>query len=110
MQQTKVCDIDSRDRDGDLPPWQIYEELFEADDVVYLEFEGVKVDITMIDGPYQRAVRLELPSGTSRQLGILPPDWKRDTKWSDPDAIQRGIEQLWRLSQKKTDEGGSEEP
>ncbi|MGF6956616.1 hypothetical protein [Paraburkholderia youngii] len=101
-----------QDRDGDLPPWQIYEELFEADDVVYLEFEGVKVDITMIDGPYQRAgtVRLELPSGTARQLGILPPDWKRDTKWSDPDAIQRGIEQLRRLSQKKTDEGGSEEP
>jgi hypothetical protein len=101
-----------QDAEGELPAWQVYEELFEADDVVYVEFEGVQADITMIDGPFQKAgtVRLRLPSATARQLGIVPPGWKRGNKWSKAD-IERGIERFrQRLQQKADDEGGAEEP
>ncbi|MGF6727572.1 hypothetical protein P3T43_006964 [Paraburkholderia sp. GAS41] len=27
-------------------------------------------------------VTLRLPAATARQLGLVPPDWKKDTGWS----------------------------
>lgn len=71
------------------PSWRLYDELFEVG-VVYLELEGVPVDVTMIDGPWAKGgtVLLRLPVETAQQLGlhtIVPPkEWERacDTgKW-----------------------------
>jgi hypothetical protein len=70
---------------GDLPGWQIYTELFEPEDAVYLELEGVAADVTMIGSPWGAApgtVLLRLPTATARQLGLVPPDFERDDRWS----------------------------
>ncbi|MEX3963338.1 hypothetical protein AB4Y42_14135 [Paraburkholderia sp. EG286B] len=100
-----------QDAEGELPAWQVYEELFERDDVVYLELDGVQVNVTMIDGPFEKAgtVRLRLPSATARQLGIMPVDWKHDDRWSRSD-IERGIERFRQRLQRKTEDEGAEEP
>ncbi|SOE92921.1 hypothetical protein SAMN05414139_05682 [Burkholderia sp. D7] len=72
-------------KEDDLPGWQVYTELFEPADVVYLEVEGVQADVTMIGSPRGNAagtVLLRLPAATARQLGLVPPDWTNDTSWS----------------------------
>jgi hypothetical protein len=72
-------------KEGGLPGWQVYEELFEREDIVYLEVEGVQADVTMIGGMWGAdagTVLLRLPAATARQLGLVPPDWKKDTGWS----------------------------
>ncbi|MCP3710195.1 hypothetical protein M3I54_25055 [Paraburkholderia sp. CNPSo 3274] len=107
---TKVT-LRFKDKEGELPDWYLYEELLEADDVIYLELDGIKADVTMIDGPWSRAgtVLPRLPAATARQLGLVPSDWKRDNKWSRSD-IESGIGRLRRQSQETDEEGGPEEP
>ncbi|WP_205804411.1 hypothetical protein [Burkholderia sp. Ac-20365] len=64
----------SHDKVGELPGWELYTELFEADSV-YLQFDGVEAEITMT-GNLERApgtVLLRLPVATARQLGLVPP-------------------------------------
>ncbi|MGF6858505.1 hypothetical protein [Paraburkholderia sp. CI3] len=72
--------IRNQDPEGKLPGWRLYEELPDADDVVYLELDGVKADVTMIEGVWSRAgtVLLRLPTVTTRQVGLVPADWKHD--------------------------------
>jgi hypothetical protein len=41
------CKIGFQQREGDLPGWQVYTELFEPEDVVYLELEGVQANVAM---------------------------------------------------------------
>jgi hypothetical protein len=57
--------------EGGKPSWHLYEEVFEMG-VVYLELEGVQVDVVMIDSPWDKAgtVRLRLPVETAKQLGL----------------------------------------
>jgi hypothetical protein len=76
------CKIGFQQREGELPGWQVYTELFEPEDVVYLELEGVQANVAMFadmeaDGG---TVTLRLPAATARQLGRVPPDWKKDTR------------------------------
>jgi hypothetical protein len=57
---------------GDLPSWTLYTELFENEDTVYLELEGVKVYVIMLNniwGPPPGTVVLRLPTVTARQRG-----------------------------------------
>lgn len=80
--------IRHQDKEGDdLPGWQIYEELFEKDDVVYLELDGVQIDVTMIGGsvwgPPAGTVLLRLPTASARQLGLVAQDCTRGHKWDD---------------------------
>ncbi|MFL9951135.1 hypothetical protein PQR68_34615 [Paraburkholderia agricolaris] len=35
-------------KEGEQPGWSLYTEIFEPDDVLYLEIEGVQADVTMI--------------------------------------------------------------
>jgi hypothetical protein len=73
-------------KEGEMPAWTIYTELFEKDDVVYLEVEGVQADVTMIGslwGAPAGTVLLRLPATTARQIGLVPPDWKNDASWSE---------------------------
>nr|WP_284504125.1 hypothetical protein [Caballeronia sp. ATUFL_F2_KS9A] len=69
-----------------MPAWHLYEELFDDDDVVYLELDGVQADVVMIRGSLAvttpGTVLIRLPTVTARQLGLLPPEWSRDTSWS----------------------------
>lgn len=51
------------------PSWGLYKDLFEPE-MVYLELDGVQVDVRMIDG-HSPTVLLRLPEGTARQLGLL---------------------------------------
>ena len=39
--------IGFQQREGELPGWQVYTELFEPEDVVYLELEGVQANVAM---------------------------------------------------------------
>jgi hypothetical protein len=67
-------------KEGEQPGWSLYTEIFETDDVLYLELEGIQADITMI-GNMEHApgtVLLRLPVTTAKQLGMVPPDWERD--------------------------------
>ncbi|EUC19657.1 UNVERIFIED_ORG: hypothetical protein BDU10_7985 [Burkholderia sp. CF145] len=69
---------------GNLPGWTLYTELFENEDAVYLELEGVQVDVIMIDniwGPPPGTVVLRLPTATARQLGLVSREWTRDGSW-----------------------------
>ncbi|MFX1803103.1 hypothetical protein PWR66_05505 [Paraburkholderia sp. A1RO-5] len=106
---TKVT-LRYKEKEGDQPGWHLYEEMLEAADVVYLELDGVQVDVKMIESVWSRAgtVLLRLPLATARQLGLVPADWTRDNKWSKAD-FESGIGRMRRLSQ-KTDDEGSEEP
>ncbi|CAD6563127.1 hypothetical protein ACFQ3P_41895 [Paraburkholderia sabiae] len=74
--------IRSQEKAGNLPGWQIYSEMSEKDDFVYLEFEGgVQVDVNMIGslwGHPPGTVVLRLPTATARQLGIVPQEWTGD--------------------------------
>lgn len=65
---------------GELPAWHVYEELFDQEDVVYLELEGVQANITMIADMEAAAgtVLLRLPTATARQLGLVPSQWKKE--------------------------------
>ncbi|MDN5289638.1 MAG: hypothetical protein JWR38_5917 [Mucilaginibacter sp.] len=79
-----------QEKEGDLPGWQVYTELFEPADVVYLEVEGIQADVTMIGSPWGHAagtVLLRLPAATARQLGLVPPDWKNDASGSKVDSV-----------------------
>lgn len=60
-----------QDSEDGKPAWHLYDEMFEAG-VVYLELEGVQVDVTMIDSPWAKAgtVLLRLPVETAEQLGL----------------------------------------
>jgi hypothetical protein len=72
-------------KEGDAPGWQLYTELFEKEDAVYLELEGIQADVTMIGGSWGSnagTVLLRLPTATARQLGLVPQAWTRDSKWS----------------------------
>jgi hypothetical protein len=67
--------------DGELPDWHLYTEIFDNEDVVYLEYNGVQADVTMIDsnwGPAAGTVLLRLPTATAKQLGLVPPTWKNE--------------------------------
>lgn len=57
-----------------MPGWHLYEELFEQDDVVYLELKGVQANITVIADLEAAAgtVLLRLPTATARQQGLVP--------------------------------------
>jgi len=71
---------------GELPGWTLYTELFENEDTVYLELEGMKVDVIMLNniwGPPPGTVVLRLPAVTARQLGLVPPEWTRDASRSE---------------------------
>lgn len=73
-------------KEGELPGWQLYTELFEKEDAVYLEIEGVQVDVTMIGSLWGAApgtVLVRLPTATARQLGLVPPEWTKDASWSE---------------------------
>jgi hypothetical protein len=64
---------------GNQPGWDLYTEIFEPDDVVYLELDGVAAEVTML-GNMERgpgAVLLRLPVDTAKQLGLVPPDWEK---------------------------------
>jgi hypothetical protein len=72
-------------KEGELPGWQLYTELFEKEDNVYLELEGVQADVTMIGsllGSAPGTVLLRLPTATARQLGLVSPEWARDASGS----------------------------
>jgi len=61
-------------KDDELPGWRLYTELFEEEDHVYLELEGVEADVTMIGslwGAGPGTVLLRLPMITARQLGLV---------------------------------------
>ena len=69
-----------QDKDDELPGWHLYREVFDNEDVVYLELEGVEADITMI-GNMEHApgtVLLRLPVATARQLGLVPATWEKE--------------------------------
>ncbi|AXF13001.1 hypothetical protein [Paraburkholderia caledonica] len=71
--------IRRHDKEGDLPGWDLYTELVEAD-FVYLQLDGVDADITMT-GNLERApgtVLLRLPVATAKQLGLVPPTWEKE--------------------------------
>ncbi|QYD70108.1 hypothetical protein KZJ38_07300 [Paraburkholderia edwinii] len=73
--------IRHQEKDGELPAWHLYTEAFEKADVVYLELEGVKADLTMIDSSWGAApgtVLLRLPTATAKQLGLVPAGWEKD--------------------------------
>jgi hypothetical protein len=68
-------------KDGGLPDWHLYAEIFERDDVVYLELNGVQADVTMIGsawGPAAGTVLLRLPTATATQLGLVPASWEKE--------------------------------
>lgn len=69
-----------QEKDGDLPDWHLYAEIFEKEDVVYLELNGVQADVTMIDSAWAKAgtVLLRLPTATAKQLGLVPEGWKKE--------------------------------
>lgn len=70
-----------QEKEGDLPDWHLYAEIFETDDVVYLELNGVQADVTMIVsawGPAAGTVLLRLPTDTAKQLGLVPATWEKD--------------------------------
>jgi hypothetical protein len=80
------ANIRFQQKEGELPRWQVYEELFEKEDVVYLEVEGIQADVTMIGslwGADAGTVTLRLPAATARQLGLVPGDWKKDAPCSE---------------------------
>jgi hypothetical protein len=66
---------------AELPAWHLYTEGFDAADVIYLEFEGVRVDLETIDTEIIEGlqadasvlprVRLRWPRATAKQLGLL---------------------------------------
>jgi hypothetical protein len=69
--------ISRQERDGALPGWQLYSEMFDPEHV-YLEFEGVAAEITM-PGNMERApgtVLLRLPVATAKQLCLVPESWE----------------------------------
>jgi hypothetical protein len=70
-----------QEKAGDQPGWELYTEMFEKDDAVYLEIEGVQADVTMINSVWGRppgTVVLRLPTDTARRLGLVPHGWTRD--------------------------------
>ena len=60
--------------DGE-PSWHLYKDVFEEDNVVYLEVDGVQAYVVRIDSISAKAgtVLLRLPIATAVQLGLLPP-------------------------------------
>jgi hypothetical protein len=53
--------------------------MLEAEDVAYLELDGVAAEVTML-GNLERGpgtVLLRLPVATAKQLGLVPPGWKK---------------------------------
>lgn len=100
--------IRHQDRERGLPGWQIYEDLFEKDDVVYLELDGVEIDVTMTGGslgePPAATVLLRLPTGSARQLGLVAHDWTRGRKW-DEDRTSQVLDRLRRIADAKRGEG-----
>lgn len=70
--------------EGRSAGWDLYSQMFESDDVVYLKLDGVQVDITMT-GNLEHApgtVLLRLLVATAKPLGRLPPAWERDDRWT----------------------------
>ncbi|MFM0439431.1 hypothetical protein PQQ84_23435 [Paraburkholderia strydomiana] len=70
-----------QEKTGDQPGWELYTEMFEKDDAVYLEIEGVQADVTMIKSLWGRppgTVVLCLPTATARQLGLVPHERTTD--------------------------------
>ncbi|MGF6933463.1 hypothetical protein OKW41_002602 [Paraburkholderia sp. UCT70] len=67
-------------KEGDQPGWDLYTEIFEPEDVVYLEFDGVAAEVTMLGNMERRpgTMLLRLPVATAKQLGLVPPDWERE--------------------------------
>ncbi|TDN63957.1 hypothetical protein [Paraburkholderia sp. BL10I2N1] len=66
-------------KEDDQPGWDLYAEIFEPEDVVYLELDGVAAEVTML-GNLERGpgtVLLRLPVATAKQLGLVPPGWKK---------------------------------
>ncbi|MEX3639604.1 hypothetical protein [Paraburkholderia sp. BR14320] len=69
--------IRNSERMGNLPAWRLYSELFEQDDVLYLEISGVKINVTLIADMEAAAgtALIRLPTATAKQLGLVPADW-----------------------------------
>ena len=66
-------------KEGGQPGWDLYAEIFEPEDVVYLELDGVAAEVTML-GNVERGpgtVLLRLPVATAKQLGLVPLGWKK---------------------------------
>ncbi|MGF6932769.1 hypothetical protein OKW41_001908 [Paraburkholderia sp. UCT70] len=66
-------------KEGDQPGWDLYTEIPQPDDVVYLELNGVAAEITML-GNMERGpgtVQLRLPVDIAKQLGLVPPVWEK---------------------------------
>ena len=96
--------IRDQEKDGAQPGWHLYEEMLDPDDFVYLELDGVQLDVNVFGrggalmGSPPSTVLLRLPSATARQLGMLPPTWS--TRRSK-DNIKKGFERLQRLAAAK---------
>ncbi|MEX3929168.1 hypothetical protein AB4Y36_34820 [Paraburkholderia sp. BR10936] len=59
-------------KEGDLPGWQLYTELFEPEDAVYLELEVVQSDLAMIGSPLGQSagtLLIRLPALTAAATG-----------------------------------------
>ncbi|MCA8451379.1 hypothetical protein [Burkholderia vietnamiensis] len=66
-------------QEGELLDWHRYVDAFEKEDVVYLEFNGIQSDVTMIDSLWRSAagaMLLCLPTVTAKQLGLVPEMWR----------------------------------
>ncbi|MFM0469640.1 hypothetical protein [Paraburkholderia strydomiana] len=65
----------------DQPGWELYTDMFEKDDAVCQEIEGVQANVTKIDSLWGRppgTVVLRLPADTARQLELVPHERTSD--------------------------------
>jgi hypothetical protein len=100
---TKIT-IRYQEKDGAQPGWHLYEEILDPDDFVYLELDGVQLDVTVVGcggslvGAPVSTVYLRLPTATARQLGLVPQVWSRQCS---KDSIEKGLLRLQRLAAAK---------
>ncbi|MGF6956617.1 hypothetical protein [Paraburkholderia youngii] len=78
---TKVT-IERQEQEDGAPGWHLYEELLDAEDFVYLELDGVQLDVGVgrggsLAGSPVDTVLLRLPTATAVRLGLLPRGWPR---------------------------------
>lgn len=70
-----------QEKEGELPEWHLYREVFEKEEVVYLELNGVQANVTMIDtlwGASAGTVLLRLPTATAKQLRLVPATGEKE--------------------------------
>ncbi|HKR40306.1 MAG TPA: hypothetical protein VJU59_11615 [Paraburkholderia sp.] len=106
---TKIT-IQFQEKYGAQPGWHLYEEMLDPDDFVYLELDGVQLDLNVFGrggspiGAPPSTVLLRLPTATARQLGLMPHACT--TRWS-MDSMKNGLEGLQRLGCRQRLEGGA---